>query len=141
MTSEVTSVEAILLVLCQLWKNGFACRENFENYHPGKLFKISEICKGNISWGVPLQLNHFLRLTIVLLMILKLMMILWNFIMKLYLTSWSLLNLNCTDWIAISVLPNFLYSSCLNNFSDIFHYFGEDKIPKFKWLNHCVKLD
>ena len=41
-------------------------------------------------------------------MILKLM-ILWNFILKLYLRSWFVLNWNCTRSIPISVSPSFLY--------------------------------
>ena len=93
----------------------------------------------------------FLCFTVILLMILKLK-ILWNFILKLYLRSWSLLHINCTycilTWnyssmILISVWPNFLYSNRLIDFSDIFHYFCENKIPKLKIkrLNQYIKLD
>ena len=54
----------------------------------------------------------FLRFKVILLMILKLMT-LWNFNLKVYLRSWSLLNLNYTNCILISVSLNFLYSNRL----------------------------
>ena len=82
----------------------------------------------------------FLRFSVIVLMNLKLL-ILRNFILKLYLRSWFLLNLNCTHYILISVSPNFLYSNCLINFSDTFHYYCEGKIPKINRLNQCIKLD
>ena len=86
------------------------------------------------------QTIFFLRFSVIVLMNLKLL-ILRNFILKLYLRSWFLLNLNCTHYILISVSPNFLYSNCLINFSDTFHYYCEGKIPKINRLNQCIKLD
>ena len=40
------SVPAIFVILCQLIENGFACSENFENHHPEKFTKASEIHGG-----------------------------------------------------------------------------------------------
>ena len=34
------------------FENGFACYKNFENDHPEKATKISEICNKNICGGV-----------------------------------------------------------------------------------------
>ena len=34
-------------------------KENFENHHPDKLIKISEICNESICGGVSLKSNHF----------------------------------------------------------------------------------
>ena len=100
------------------------------------------MCKENTCARVSLQSNHFffLRFSVIVLMNLKLL-ILRNFILKLYLRSWFRLNLNCTHYILISVSPNFLYSNCLINFSDTFHYYCEGKIPKINRLNQCIKLD
>ena len=74
----------------------------------------------------------FFRFTVILHMILKLV-ILWNFILKLYLRSWSLLN--CTHCILVSVSPNFLYYNCLISCSDLFHYFRDAKFQKSKRKN------
>ena len=48
---KVLSIQAILVTLCQLWK-WFTCWENFENHHPEKLTKISDICKEVICGGI-----------------------------------------------------------------------------------------
>ena len=82
-----------------------------------------------------------LQFTVIFILILKLM-ILWNFILKLYLRSWSLLNWSCPHCILISISANFPYSNHKINFSEIFHYFCcESKVPKLKRFNQCMKLD
>ena len=83
------------------------------------------------------QTIFFLRFTVILLTILKLM-ILWNFILEFYLRYWSLLKLSCTHCILISVSLNLLYSNRLTKFNDVFQYFCEGKIPK---INICAGLN
>ena len=112
---KVILIEAILVTVCHLWK-WFCMLKNLWNPPSRKPTKISEIYSSFVI------VKPFF--CVILLMILKLL-ILRNFILKLYLRFWSLLNLNCTHCILISVWPNFLYSNHLSNFSDIFHY-----IPK-----------
>ena len=45
---KVMSIKAILVILCQLWKWFCLLKKNFENQHPEKLIKISEICEENM---------------------------------------------------------------------------------------------
>ena len=128
---KVISTEAILVTLCQLWK--WFCmlrklwkppsRKTYQN-----LRKIFVIAKP--FFEVHSIITYDAEAYVV-----------QNLILKLYLRSWSLHNLNCTHGILISLSPNFRYSYRLINSNDIFHYFCEGKIPKIKRLNQCVKLD
>ena len=49
---KMLPIKAILGTLCQLY--GFKWWKNFQNHHPEKLIKISEISKKSICGGVSL---------------------------------------------------------------------------------------
>ena len=112
---------------CQYWwvyvnfENGFTYWENSGNYHPENIIKISEICKKSIFARDSLQLSHFFAVHSNF--TLKLI-ILWNFILKLYLRFWAILNL-----LVNRVSPNFLH---LINFNDIFLWRQNSKNEKIK---------
>ena len=63
---KVLSIQAIFVTLYQLWKL-FTCWENFENHHPEKFTKISDICKEVICGGIWFYSSTILlRLTVIL---------------------------------------------------------------------------
>ena len=135
---KMITIEAILVNLCQLWK--WFCllrklwkppfRKNLRNVQGKYLCRTFVTVKPFFFFALLSNCayeSEAVDLT--------------KFILKLYLRSWSLLNLNCTHYILIGVSPNFLCSNPLINFSDTFHYYCEGKIPKIKRLNQCIKLD
>ena len=94
---KVISIEAILVTLCQPWK-WFAWWKIFEKHHPEKTYQNFRNLQRKCLWRsfvITIGETFFLRFTVILIMILKLM-ILWNFIWKLLIQSpvkqlrWSL---------------------------------------------------
>ena len=93
---KVISNEAILVSFCQLWK-WFCMLRKLWKPASRKTYQYLRNLQGKHLWWSFVTVKPVsLRFTVILLMILKLI-ILWNFILKLFLRSWSLL---FSSWIA-----------------------------------------
>ena len=97
---KAISIEAILVIFCQLWK-WFCMLRKLWKPASRRTYQNLRNLEGKYLWrSFVIVKPFFLRFAVILLMILKLI-ILWNFILKLYLRSWSL---PFSSWIVLAEL-------------------------------------